>query len=1272
MKRCILLFPAVLYCFLCFGQIKIKTKKYPSLLWEITGNGIKKPSYLFGTMHVSSKIAFHLSDSFYVALRNAEVVALETNPESWQEDMDRYEVNDYGYSRNDTDWENVFELPNDFLTERSLRINRYEKLLERALFSQPSIINNLLYRSHSDKSSDFEEDTYLDMYIYQAGKKLGKRVAGVEDYGESMRLMAEAYRDAAKDKNTRDRSYDYEDMAPDKLQEAYRMGNLDLLDSLNRLNSTSDAFDEKFLYRRNVIQARSIDSILRRSSLFVGVGAAHLPGPRGVIELLRKKGYRLRPIMMGSRDSRHKDQVEKLRVPVTFSTQTADDGFFNVDIPGKFYRFNEYSILDQQQYADMANGSYYMVTRIKTNSLFWGHGPEVVARKIDSVLYENVPGKILSKTAITRNGYRGIDIINRTRRGDFQRYNIFITPYEVLFFKMGSNGEYVKKGEEAKKFFGSIRLKEFKNGGWKKFEPAYGGFSVELPQEPFEIMDGNAEYDAEDKSTGTHFKVFRTDIHNYNFAEEDTFDLNLMDESYASSDFINKRLIHKQSVFKGYPSLECSYLHKDGSVSFTRFIIQGPHYYMLLAHAKKENPGLDLFLNSFELKPFVYGKMEEQKDTSLYYTVRTTWYPAPGKEKIEVPDQYSYDDEGSGDDESGWWDSDDYNSTVITNDTTGEKIVVTSYCSPKYFYSKDSTEVEEKTGQYSNDTTWIIRSRKKTELPGKMKVWDVEASGINSSRTIRSKTFYRNGIGFVLMTEGDTLTAPSSFVKSFFDNFTPADTLKGINPYEKKSKIFFDDLFSRDSAARSKAIRFVSQVEFDSSDLFMLDKAIHSFKWSDKNYLDRKVNFINKLGGISNKESADLLKEIYIAAGDTVKIQNSALETLLKQRTQYAFNLFRDIITAEPPVLDNTINSYSLYPPVSAFNKVNDYLAGISNGNFLDELYDSLLLTRTILPDLLPLMNLDDYKWPMMRLLRTLVDSNLVRQKDYEMYFSKFLIEAKQELRKQAIDEKKKSIEKAEEDKLDKKAYSLFEDSKDTGNEKLVVYATLLLPFNDNHPSVAPLIQQLLQSRDKRLKYNTMLLLLRNNRTVPDTLTKYFAAMNEYRYELYSDMKKIKKEQQFPAAWNNHLDLAKSRLLSSKTYGAPDSLVYIDKLQTEFRGRIGYVYFFKYKQKKDDAVWKLASAGLVPLDPATFEFSDDKSGIGYTSVVPGWNSTFNSYGKYNFNGFSDEKIKEDEPIIDQLNRQLKKMIYSKRKSGKMFYNDKEDAYSASTDDAGDD
>ena len=57
-------------------------RKYPSLLWEISGNGLKKPSYLFGTMHVSDKLAFHLGDSFYNAIKSSDVVALETNPET--------------------------------------------------------------------------------------------------------------------------------------------------------------------------------------------------------------------------------------------------------------------------------------------------------------------------------------------------------------------------------------------------------------------------------------------------------------------------------------------------------------------------------------------------------------------------------------------------------------------------------------------------------------------------------------------------------------------------------------------------------------------------------------------------------------------------------------------------------------------------------------------------------------------------------------------------------------------------------------------------------------------------------------------------------------------------------------------------------------------------------------------------------------------------------------------------------------------------------------
>ncbi|MBL7722026.1 MAG: TraB/GumN family protein, partial [Chitinophagaceae bacterium] len=612
MKRIALVFFLITLSFYsAHAQPVIKAKKYPSLLWEISGKGLKKPSYLIGTMHVSSKLAFNLPDSFYYAIRNAEVVALETNPETWQDDLNKYDLSG-GKSYTDGYKYSLYSsMPSDYLSINTLKFFKYYNKIEKALYSNPSTINSLLYRTYGNESSDFEEDTYLDMYIFQCGKKWGKKVTGVEDYGESMKLMAEAYKDGAKDKNRKERSYGDagDEYSEEKLEEAYRTGNLDLLDSINKYNSESSAFDEKFLYRRNEIQANSIDSIIASGSvLFVGVGAAHLPGERGVIEILRRKGYKLRPVKMGERASKEKELVDKIRVPVTFHTESADDGAYKVDIPGTFYKMGDDVAQDQRQYADMANGSYYMVTRIMTNAWMWNHNPEEVYKKVDSLLYENVPGKIISKAAISKNGYKGFDITNRTRRGDLQRYNIFITPFEIIFFKMSGNGDYVKLGDEAKRFFGSIQLKGYKNGGaYKKYSPPYGGFAVNLPHEPYIGNDGSWIFDAEDKEAGINYRVLRSDIHNYRFAEEDSFDLGLMDESFMASDFIDTQLLRKQTTYNNYPSLDGKYKDKSGKIYLTRFIIQGPHYYSLIAYGKEEKPVMQQFLNSFELKPLVYS-----------------------------------------------------------------------------------------------------------------------------------------------------------------------------------------------------------------------------------------------------------------------------------------------------------------------------------------------------------------------------------------------------------------------------------------------------------------------------------------------------------------------------------------------------------------------------------------------------------------------------------------------------------------------------------------
>ena len=50
-------------------------KKYQSLLWEISGNGLQKKSYVYGSMHVSDKVSYHLSDNFFKHLQEADIVA---------------------------------------------------------------------------------------------------------------------------------------------------------------------------------------------------------------------------------------------------------------------------------------------------------------------------------------------------------------------------------------------------------------------------------------------------------------------------------------------------------------------------------------------------------------------------------------------------------------------------------------------------------------------------------------------------------------------------------------------------------------------------------------------------------------------------------------------------------------------------------------------------------------------------------------------------------------------------------------------------------------------------------------------------------------------------------------------------------------------------------------------------------------------------------------------------------------------------------------------
>jgi uncharacterized protein YbaP (TraB family) len=55
-------------------------------------------------------------------------------------------------------------------------------------------------------------------------------------------------------------------------------------------------YEELLLTRRNINWIGQLKAIMHKESVFVAVGAGHLVGEKGLINLLRKEGYTVEPL----------------------------------------------------------------------------------------------------------------------------------------------------------------------------------------------------------------------------------------------------------------------------------------------------------------------------------------------------------------------------------------------------------------------------------------------------------------------------------------------------------------------------------------------------------------------------------------------------------------------------------------------------------------------------------------------------------------------------------------------------------------------------------------------------------------------------------------------------------------------------------------------------------------------------------------------------------------------------------------------------------------
>ena len=229
------------------------------LLWEISGNGLKEKSYLFGTLHSNDKRIFDLSDSVYYALDRANLIILEAD---------------------------IFELFKDIDSREDLPNTLYDK--DGKAYTASEMASRTTYGDENGMPQFI--DAALEEYCHNANKKF----FALEDVKDQLNLGAKL--------NFTKRVFindAFNDFSNQKLIELYLKGDISAIERFIRANLASDKKQFTALITdRNNKMVHRLDSLLRKKdSFFCAIGAGHLAGIDGVINLLRTRGYRLRPIL---------------------------------------------------------------------------------------------------------------------------------------------------------------------------------------------------------------------------------------------------------------------------------------------------------------------------------------------------------------------------------------------------------------------------------------------------------------------------------------------------------------------------------------------------------------------------------------------------------------------------------------------------------------------------------------------------------------------------------------------------------------------------------------------------------------------------------------------------------------------------------------------------------------------------------------------------------------------------------------------------------------
>ena len=323
-----------------------------TMLWKLSGNGLTRPSYIFGTIHLSDPRMFILGDSLLAAISSSEGFA------------------------NEVDLNQVNPMITEMITREISKAPLLKEMVSKKTFEEygPALAKKFKKPAQEITSMDILKEknswvdeglngvkmqTFLDAYLTGLAYQQGKWIGGIEDFSDQIGLLNSMVDESdIKQLALTDGRASHTQL--DNMTTLYLNNDLD--NFLHWMNGMDSNYRDQLLIRRNHKMAFRMDSLARTRSIVFAVGAAHLPGQEGLLQLLQSRGFRVEPVFSSKKIEPDQYAVHEVSRP--WVEVMDPNGHYRAKMPGTPGVVRMLGLFTMEMYYNIFDGTAYMTYSI--------------------------------------------------------------------------------------------------------------------------------------------------------------------------------------------------------------------------------------------------------------------------------------------------------------------------------------------------------------------------------------------------------------------------------------------------------------------------------------------------------------------------------------------------------------------------------------------------------------------------------------------------------------------------------------------------------------------------------------------------------------------------------------------------------------------------------------------------------------------------------------------------------------------------------------------